>query len=364
MALRYQLRAHGSKLPIEDAQIIENKRNRLQKLINMFEHQADSFLLYQHHTDNPLISVMGNYDEYDHVDDVDDSNDTAEEHHAPSASDGSGMDIPKPEDLPIILPSSLGWEWCTSNGRQSLAAKEAQLRHAQASDSIHQIRLALGFKSALFRTQVRPAKTQKTKTRAWNAIYNVETTIHEHARIYSMARDAYRTIQQAYADGPDLPPLHPQDLHVATLVLGSEQVGQRNTQQSWIWGFGQTVEDDGTWMNDCELSYSLVDFDMLISVTVERVHWLRAKAQFERWLEEQDSIHNEAQWIPAYFHTRAESWRTLMAFAAQGSMKGHEAYASYQMNSWEELSRSAVKALSPIVSSPLKRFKVESILLS
>ena len=32
---------------------------------------------------------------------------------------------------------------------------------------------------------------------------------------------------------------------------------------------------------------------MLTCVTVERVHWLCAKAQFERWLEEQDSIHNE-----------------------------------------------------------------------
>jgi hypothetical protein len=81
-------------------------------------------------------------------------------------------------------------------------------------------------------------------------------------------------------------------------------------------------------------------------------------------LEEQDSIHNEAQWIPAYFHTRAETWRMLMAFAAQGSMRGNEAYASYQMHVWEELSRSARKALFPIISAPLKHYKAESILLS
>jgi hypothetical protein len=80
-------------------------------------------------------------------------------------------------------------------------------------------------------------------------------------------------------------------------------------------------------------------------------------------LEEQDSIHNEAQWIPAYFHARAETWRKLMEFAAQASMKGHEAYASYQMDAWEELSRSTVKAFSPITKAPLKRYKVESILL-
>ena len=46
------------------------------------------------------------------------------------------------------------------------------------------------------------------------------------------------------------------DLHVATLVLGSEKVGQCNKQRSWIWGFGQTTEDDGTWMGDCQSLHS------------------------------------------------------------------------------------------------------------
>ena len=76
-------------------------------------------------------------------------------HHAINrSSDGSGMDMLHPEDHPILLPSSLGWEWCVSHGVQALAGKEAQLRLAQANDSIHRICLALGFKSALLRTQV------------------------------------------------------------------------------------------------------------------------------------------------------------------------------------------------------------------
>jgi hypothetical protein len=98
--------------------------------------------------------------------------------------------------------------------------------------------------------------------------------------------------------------------------------------------------------------------------TVERVHWLRAKAQFERWLEEQHSIHNEAQWIPAFFHTKSEAWEKLKVFASQASLKGHQAYASYQTHAWEQLSRSSIKALSPITDTPLKHYKVESILLS
>ena len=94
------------------------------------------------------------------------------------------------------------------------------------------------------------------------------------------------------------------------------------------------------------------------------MHWLRAKAQFERWMEEQDSIHNEAKWIPAYFHTKAETWRELMDVAAKGSLKGHQAYASYQMHAWEELSQSSAHALSPITKSPIQHYQVESLLLS
>ena len=103
---------------------------------------------------------------------------------------------------------------------------------------------------------------------------------------------------------------------------------------------------------------------MLTCMSVERVHWLRAKAQFEHWLEEQDSIHNEAEWIPAYFHAKAETWRGLMKFAAQGSLKGHEAYASCQMHAWEELSQSSAHALSPITLSPIIHYDIESIFLS
>src|SRR6266404_6162931 len=90
--------------------------------------------------------------------------------------------------------------------------------------------------------------------------------------------------------------------------------------------------------------------------TVERVHWLQAKAQFEQWLEEQQSICNEAEWVPAYFQARSDMWRMLMATAAEGSLMGHEAYASAQVHAWKELSTSSTAALSLITSAPLKTY--------
>ncbi|KAH9035584.1 hypothetical protein EDB84DRAFT_1269414 [Lactarius hengduanensis] len=243
LAIRYQLRSQGSKLTMEEAQILENKRNRIQKLIDMFERQADAFLLHHRATDDVRVWSVGDYAEYD------------------DTSDGSGMESPNAEDIPLLLPSSLGREWCSSHGVKSLAMKEAKLRYAQANDCIRRIRLALGFKSALFRTQVRDASTKKPKTRAWTAVRSVENTVHEHARNYSMARDAYLKVQEASqeasGDAPELPPLQRTDLRVSTAILGAAQVGQRNKQLSWIWSFGTSEKQDGTWTDECRSTYKL-----------------------------------------------------------------------------------------------------------
>jgi opacity protein-like surface antigen len=235
---------------MDEAQLIENKRSRLQALINVFEQQADAFLVQHALVEDVLISSLDDYDEFDHLDDGDDMMTPG---HYLKVQDGSGMAAGNPEDVTILLPSSVGWKWCSLHNAKPLAMKEAQLRHAQANDAIHQIRLALGFKSALFRTQVRPANTQQTKTRAWNAVHNIDSTLSEHARIYSMARDAYSKLRNKTTIKAELPSLNREDLRIATLVLGSETTGQRNTQQSWIWSFGTITADDGTWMNDCEL---------------------------------------------------------------------------------------------------------------
>ena len=72
--------------------------------------------------------------------------------------------------------------------------------------------------------------------------------------MYCMTQDAYNNIHSKSGTAADLPPLLREDLNTETLILSSEVTGQWNKQQSWIWGFGQTTEDDGSWMDDCKLS--------------------------------------------------------------------------------------------------------------
>jgi hypothetical protein len=262
LALRYQLRSGGSHHTLEESQIIENKRIRLQKLIDMFEYQADAFLL-QHQPMNVVeIPSLADYAQYDHVDDIDDSEVVGITLQISNAFGSGGHNA---EDIPVLLPSTLGGEWCTSHGAKSLAIKEAKLRCAQANDSIHGIRLALGFKSALFRTLVRNARTQQTKTRAWSAIQSVDNSVHYHARNYSIARDAYIRIQDILGEPSELPELTPTDLRVNTAILGGAEVGQRNKQLPWIWSFGISDSEDGSWMDDCK-SFCLLEHMALINI--------------------------------------------------------------------------------------------------
>ena len=70
-----------------------------------------------------------------------------------------------------------------------------------------------------------------------------------------MAHDAYHKLNNKASVKSAMPPLNKEDLYIATMILGSEITGQRNTQKSWIWGFGNITADDGTWMDDCEFFF-------------------------------------------------------------------------------------------------------------
>jgi hypothetical protein len=134
LAIHYQLHSSGTQVITDTALHLHNKRTRLQSLSEIFQHQADPFILRHSHAEDSAISYMGADDLYNDVDYSNMTTPIGPEHpYASSAqlsswpSDGSGMDSPNPKDLPILLPSSLEWNWCFAHNAQSLATKEAWL---------------------------------------------------------------------------------------------------------------------------------------------------------------------------------------------------------------------------------------------
>lgn len=162
----------------------------------------------------------------------------------------------QPERILIPLPSNLGRDRCEVLGIGGLVRQEITLREGQANDMLHAIRVHLADKAVLFRTTVRPARSQATTTRAWSQVHSVERIINLNSTIYKKCRtqlsklgadqllEKYRELQKS-------------DLKATSAVADPNARGQRNSTLPWFWSLdvqGDSVSND--WMNECEL-YSL-----------------------------------------------------------------------------------------------------------
>jgi hypothetical protein len=70
-----------------------------------------------------------------------------------------------------------------------------------------------------------------------------------------------------------------------------------------------------------------------------RLHWLRARAQYNRWAEEVLLTQHEMEWTTRYFMHMANKWKLISAL--HPDRKGHAAFAAQQIGTWEELGRVA-----------------------
>ena len=266
------MRKTGSRPTPEQQRCIILKRSGLQEKVDAFQKQAAKL----------LNAVSGDEDEDDSWDEEparetyegvefdgvgegeeeeDDEHtlfhkgsEAAEEQHRHSENSSSEGCIDA-EHISLHLPSHLGCKWCNDNDAEDLAVAELRLREGQLNDSLHHIRIALGHKSYLFRNEVRPARTQKPKTRAWAEVHNVESEVQNHARVYMRARQAMENLgaDNFLLDRYKL--LRRQDLSVKTSVIAPHVRGQRNKSLPWFWTMDvQRDTDVGEWMKDCMCS--------------------------------------------------------------------------------------------------------------
>ena len=83
-------------------------------------------------------------------------------------------------------------------------------------------------------------------------MHGVDAGVQEHARVYSLARDMFDVLEDALPSQESLPVLTKADMKVQTLVLGSNERGQRNEQLPWIWTFGIQENNGPHWFAECE----------------------------------------------------------------------------------------------------------------
>ena len=256
------MRKIGSHPTADQQKDITLKQARLQERVDTFQRHAATIL---NAASDPWDStsaketyIGAQFDGIDEGEDGDEHSPPAEEsHHAQMmvniATDAS-VDA---EYIPLHLPSHFGRKWCNENGADDLAEAELRLREGQLNDSLHHIRIALGHKSFLFRHDIRPARTQRLKTRAWAGVHAVESTVQHHARVYIRGRKAMVDLGAGNNLLVRYKVLTRQDLSVKTSIIAPQVRGQRNMSLPWFWTMDVRRDADvGEWMEDCKFSFS------------------------------------------------------------------------------------------------------------
>ena len=234
---------------------LESRRQRLAKRIRLFQKKAEKFMGAQDDDD-----LEDQYDgaEWDHLEvgyEADHDEDDAEE--VRFFSDGGpmpdqGPSVP-PEKENLNMPSNVGAAAGRERGLEALMAEEIELRCGQANDALQKIRIALGYKSVLYRTSVRQATSQRMKLRAFDEVHSVEKTVQQNTRIYALARKALVALEAKPGLLEKYKVLKREDLKVSSALIEANTRGLRNTSLSWIWAQDVARDAQGSeWMTECK----------------------------------------------------------------------------------------------------------------
>jgi len=160
---------------------------------------------------------------------------------------------------------------------------EIQLRVAQANNALKRLREAIGYKSFLYWSRIRPEKTKKHITQAYDAIHASNHEIKSALRAYNQARWALNQLDAPRDTCDPYKPIRKKDTRALTMVYDGNAQGQRNIALPWFWNMAVADDSSGsTYMEQGKIHHFCLGHELsLDKPTVYQVNWLRAKARYD-----------------------------------------------------------------------------------
>ena len=183
---------------LNDQLRLEGKRNKLKVDIEHFQATALRYIPRGEGVSGLSSGYTG--EEWEDVEEDPDVDEPLAVNDPQSSSDQVNA-----EAIDLRLPSSLGKAELERIGKAELIDHELRLREGQANDALHRLRMTIGMKSVALRTSVRQSKhSQKKKTRAWREVQNLEKTVVEQARVYTMGWNAIKRLSLSDAEAKEV----------------------------------------------------------------------------------------------------------------------------------------------------------------
>ncbi|KII83158.1 hypothetical protein PLICRDRAFT_119732, partial [Plicaturopsis crispa FD-325 SS-3] len=312
-SLRAEIRKMGSHPTIKMKNDIQERRRRLEARIDTFNKKGSQFFDNIDAREGNLLPAVE-----DNVEELDESEEDGETDHEGNDDDSEEDEAEWPEHMPLWMPSSLKSRETMDIGINSLASQERKLRQGQANDDLEELRLALGHKSLLYRTELRHTKSKKGKTRAFGLIKRADAQVKKHLRSYRRARAALLRLGEDEDIMEEYKEIHESDLKLSGDVSHENRAGQKSDKLAWFWALPGGKKNKSTWMTE-----------------FYRVNWLRAKARYERWEEEVLIVGNEMQWTVLWFMHQKNCWIKRRDQCGEENTNGHRIYAQKQIGMWD-----------------------------
>jgi hypothetical protein len=160
----------------------------------------------------------------------------------------------QPESVEIPLPSSFEDLPIPMKRARS---KEIDMRTAQANDALEAVRVEIGHKSYLYRSNIRLAEGKKQKTRGYDAVKAADNTMRHMLRLYSQARWALLSLNADHAILTRFKEVTRSDTAAITAVYKPNARGESNKSLSWIWTVDVRGDTDkSTYLQEREFQYA------------------------------------------------------------------------------------------------------------
>ncbi|KAH9900052.1 uncharacterized protein BXZ73DRAFT_111633 [Epithele typhae] len=289
---------------------ISEKRQRLSSDIRSFNTDATKYL-----SNAPPRLVVGPGDLGEEWDSLEDYGTDA------TANTPQATDSGSPEQLPILMPSSLGIRYCKDHGLIDVVLAERELRKGEMNECLSGVRDGIDTKSYLYYARVRNATSVRKSLRSFSEIRTVDHSVAKYVRLYMLSRTALAALydpndpEDVKKKSDDLviyKPITKSDLTVNTTILEATTRGARNKHPSWIWTFTGTSEEGSTF---------------------PRTMWQRGYERKDRWWENLNALDLEMLCVVLDFARLKENWFRRAVFMAESPC--HKCYANGQARMWE-----------------------------
>jgi hypothetical protein len=281
----------------------------------------------------PAAAPMHEYDEVPHDFDNLDDEETINVAQQP-ASDVEDTTV-FPEHRPIPMPST-----CLPKDHP-YSKIELRLRKDQAHRYIMALREVIAEKSFQYTHVIRVAPRKAVATRARQVVLKLNKNISFYSRIYSRCRAAIERLSDSSEPLQVYKILTRQDVKASSAIKNPNTPGSTSLSLSWIWQITTAGDNTPASLLECKYEYMKLFLLSFTLLPVQRIHWLRARAQYHRWEEEKLLVHYEMSWTVRYFLHEGRKWKERSTNL--NISPGAKAYAARQTATWVGRAASANK---------------------